>query len=560
MKKILLLIQFLLPIVFFGQVKISYPELVNRMIDLEYLATIPLKGEFSGNFSSYDRKSKYDSLSNTYKNWDANADGTGYVRNEDNDIVVFEKDGPGVIWRFWSALALSGKIKIYVDHDTQPIIDQPFAEFFELLDEEGVELPKSLPGRPSINLPELMSTLSRGRNRFIPIPFKKHCKIVFERDWGMYYHITYSLFPEGKYELPEFKGSFSKKDLIALAETDRILYNRGFTRKKYEKEKNLDFEIKNLSSSGIWETNFKGSGAINHFNISFDKNKYPTNERRKAMLEDLWIQMTWDGDKTPSVSVPFGMFFGTFPDFYPNRTLPVGTLSEKFYSNWYMPFSNGANFKIINKGENKHNIKISIAVVPLKETKNLLRFHAKWHKGKFIKKINNNGRDIDWPILITRGKGRYCGMTLHIQNEWEEPKDEAVNWWYGKFNTRNIWWWWGEGDEKFYVDGEKFPSTYGTGSEDYVGYAWSAEPAFALFDHGFASQPYTAIDGNGHTIVSRFHIGDNIPFQKSFTGVIEKYKADKWGDKEQNCSYCPNICLYQAVAFWYLMPGQSDIY
>ena len=47
-----------------------------------------------------------------------------------------------------------------------------------------------------------------------------------------------------------------------------------------------------------------------------------------------------------------------------------------------------------------------------------------------IEKINNNGRDIDWPILITRGKGRYCGMTLHIQNEWEEPKDEAVNWWY----------------------------------------------------------------------------------------------------------------------------------
>ena len=211
MKKILLLIQFLLPIVFFGQVKISYPELVNRMIDLEYLATIPLKGEFSGNFSSYDRKSKYDSLSNTYKNWDANADGTGYVRNENNGIVVFEKDGPGVIWRFWSALALSGKIKIYVDHDIQPIIDQPFAEFFELLDEEGVELPKSLPGLPSVNLPELMSTLSRGRNRFIPIPFKKHCKIVFERDWGMYYHITYSLFQKGNMNYQNLKVHFQRK-------------------------------------------------------------------------------------------------------------------------------------------------------------------------------------------------------------------------------------------------------------------------------------------------------------------------------------------------------------
>ena len=135
-KKISRFLIFLLPISFFGQVKFSYPELVHRMIDLENLASIPVNGEFSGNFSSYDRNSKYDSLSNRYKNWDANADGTGYVRNENDKIVVFEKDGPGVIWRFWSALALSGKIKIYVDHDTQPIIDQPFAEFFELLDEE----------------------------------------------------------------------------------------------------------------------------------------------------------------------------------------------------------------------------------------------------------------------------------------------------------------------------------------------------------------------------------------------------------------------------------------
>ena len=105
-------------------------------------------------------------------------------------------------------------------------------------------------------------------------------------------------------------------------------------------------------------------------------------------------------------------------------------------------------------------------------------------------------------------------------NEWEEPKKEAINWWYGKYAATNIWWWWGEGDEKFYVDGEKFPSTFGTGTEDWVGYAWSAEPAFPLFDSGFASQPFTPIDGNGHTIISRFHVSDNIPFQKSFPQLV----------------------------------------
>ena len=147
------------------------------------------------------------------------------------------------------------------------------------------------------------------------------------------------------------------------------------------------------------------------------------------------------------------------------------------------------------------NLEYEISHIKLKESADkLLRFHAKWHNGKFRSEVQTKGREIDWPLLVTKGKGRFCGATLHILNEWEEPNKEAVNWWYGKYAATNIWWWWGEGDEKFYVDGEKFPSTFGTGTEDWVGYAWSAEPAFPLFDSGFASQPFTPIDGNGHTI------------------------------------------------------------
>lgn len=58
-------------------------------------------------------------------------------------------------------------------------------------------------------------------------------------------------------------------------------------------------------------------------------------------------------------------------------------------------------------------------------------------------------------------------------------------------------WWWGEGDEKFFVDGERFPSTFGTGSEDYIGYAWAAEPPFARFDSAYACMNAMPLDGNG---------------------------------------------------------------
>jgi len=62
------------------------------------------------------------------------------------------------------------------------------------------------------------------------------------------------------------------------------------------------------------------------------------------MLENLWIKITWDNDSRPSVMVPIGMFFCTYPDIYPYRAYPVGAIPGYFYPNWYMPFSEKATF------------------------------------------------------------------------------------------------------------------------------------------------------------------------------------------------------------------------
>jgi hypothetical protein len=104
--------------------------------------------------------------------------------------------------------------------------------------------------------------------------------------------------------------------------------------------------------------------------------------------------------------------------------------------------------------------------------------------------------------------------------------------------------WWGEGDEKFFVDGEKFPSTFGTGSEDYFGYAWSSDQ---LFFHPLHNQTIT--EGNkGHISDNRWQIADSIPFQKSFDGYIEKYFPN---DKPT---------LYSSVVYWYLSANGQDPY
>lgn len=517
----------------------TYSDLVQRAYDLEYLATPPPPGEKSGTFTSYDRKARYDSATDRYMDWDANADGTGFIREENGGQVVFDKEGPGVIWRIWSALAKEGHVKIYLDNSDTPMIDRPFRALFENFDNSI----------PPMNFTSFVMTLSRGRNRFLPIPYNKHCKIVFEKGWGEYYHITYSTMPVGTV-LPTFTGVYSKEDGFTLAEADRFLYNRGNTRKIYagEKTENVAVAIKAKSTAPVKV--LTGNRSITHFKISLD-DSYATNAaKRMDLLKNLWINIRWDNDAQPSVIVPVGLFFGATPDVQPYRTYPVGSVDgQSFYSNWYMPFSEKATITMVNKGTMAHAVRWSIVHAPVKQdAKNLLRFHSEWNNGNGFDSINVKGRNIDWPILIQKGSGRYCGLMLHVLDTWEDPKEKPQTWWYGQWDKKTIDWWWGEGDEKFFVDGEKFPSSFGTGSEDYIGFAWSAEPPFALFDSPFAAEPQAPITGKGHTVVCRFQIGDNVPFQNSFEGTLEKYKGDRWGDNNQN------ICKFESVSYWYLSP------
>jgi hypothetical protein len=519
------------------QTDYSYPDLVKRMIDLEYLATPPAIGEHSGTFTSYDRHSVYDSLKGQYKNWEANDDGSGYIRKEGDNIVVFEKDGPGVIWRIWSALAKEGKIKIYLDNAKEPVIDRPFRALFENFDN----------GIPPANFTSLVSTLSRGRNRFLPIPYNKHCKIVLEKDWGAYYQITYSTLPPGT-RLPDFTGVYSREDCFALATADRYLYSRGFVRKIYDGETTDNVVSRIRGNSAALVKKIIGNRALTYFSISLDDNYVSDKEKRVDLLKNCWIEIYWDNEAKPSVQVPVGLFFGAVPDVSPYRTNPIGSVDgHSFYSNWFMPFSRNATIKLVNKGSMDHAIHWSIVHSPLKiPADNLLRFHSERNTGEKFDSIRKQGRPIDWPILIARGTGRFCGLTIHVLNTWDKPKEQPSTWWYGQWDKKTIDWWWGEGDEKFFVDGEKFPSTFGTGSEDYIGYAWSAEPPFALFDSPFAAEPNTPIDGNGNTTVSRFQLADNVPFFKSFEGVLEKYKGDRWGENGQN------VCEYESVSYYYL--------
>jgi hypothetical protein len=138
---------------------------------------------------------------------------------------------------------------------------------------------------------------------------------------------------------------------------------------------------------------------------------------------------------------------------------------------------------------------------------------------------------IDLPYAIVIGKGVFVGCAAMVMNPSGVPTAGGN--------------WWGEGDEKILVDGEKKPSTFGTGSEDYFNYSWSCPDLFA---NPYCGQPLdSGPDTAGYISNHRFQIMDAIPFDKSLAVLLEL-----WGH-----NYTPGTS-YARIAYFYARPDSID--
>ena len=491
----------------FAKENITYIDLINNLTDLEGLATLPVPGEKCAQWSSYDRRSRYDEVANQYIDWAANGDGNGIIREENGEFVFAEMEGPGVIWRIWSAKAGDGHVKIYIDGNETPVVDLPFKEYFNCQNEPFTRL-------------ALVHQTGSGLNSYIPIPYQKSCKITAEKDWGAYYHFTYATYPKGTI-LPTFKRELSLSEAKALDRANEKLLNCGDSPVNRHIGKITEQRSMRVSPGSTQRViQLKGKRAITSLKVKIDLPESPLD---RDLLRELAIRIYWDDESKPSVWAPLGDFFGTAPGENKYKSLPMGMTEDGFYCNWYMPFDSNAVIELTNDGSKEREVFLTITHAPLtRPIEELGRFHVKWHRDAFLP--DRKDRWPDWTLLTTKGRGRFCGVMLHVWN----PKGE----------------WWGEGDEKFFVDGEKFPSTFGTGSEDYFGYAWCCP---TLFSNCYHNQTIS-MENCGHISVNRWHITDNVPFIKSFEGIIEKYFGNS----------IPT--LYASIVYWYLAPGGVDPY
>ncbi|NOR75732.1 MAG: DUF2961 domain-containing protein [Draconibacterium sp.] len=267
----------------------------------------------------------------------------------------------------------------------------------------------------------------------------------------------------------------------------------------------------------------EGPGIIKHiWNTSASLNPFSA--------RSLVIRIYWDNSEKPSVEVPLGDFFGVGhgakKDF---QSLPVSVSSfgRSRTCFWEMPFKKHAKITISNELPQYGPVPFYYYVDWEKVDSvpdSVLYFHARYNQ-------QTPAKPGDHIILNTKGKGNYAGTVYSvIQKE------------HG---------WFGEGDDRFYIDGETSPSIQGTGTEDYFNDSWGFREFAGLFHGVTLSEGSLAGD---RVSVYRWHIPDPIRFKKSLTFSIE-HRGSMYDDEMNKLSSSGERADWiSSVAFWYQTP------
>lgn len=265
----------------------------------------------------------------------------------------------------------------------------------------------------------------------------------------------------------------------------------------------------------------EGPGMITHIWITIGAERW---HGRKIVL-----RMFWDGEDDPSVLVPLNDFFCMGHGLEaPMWSVPITTTADGRARNCFfqMPFNRRARIEITNEGLEPigafyYYVDYRKYDKPFDDP---LYFHARYRQEYPARKGER------YLICEARGRGHYVGTVFSV----ESCSDG----------------WWGEGDDRFFIDGETTPSLHGTGSEDYLNDAWGtwkgSSPFYGCSIH--EGQPYIYPNGTRYTSY-RFHITDPIPFRESLRFDIEHYGAGVVDGQPHG--FIERFDNVSSVAFWY---------
>jgi hypothetical protein len=266
-----------------------------------------------------------------------------------------------------------------------------------------------------------------------------------------------------------------------------------------------------------------GSGAVQHMWISGDVSL-------KGPLARFYIlRIYWDGQEQPSVECPVADFFASgWGQFAQINSLPVAVNPNRAYNCfWEMPFRKECRVTL----ENRHNDDITcyyqISYTLTEVPDDAGHFHAQFRRTNPLPY-----REVYTIVDGIRGTGHYVGTALA----------------WGVNNCG----WWGEGEIKFYIDGDAdFPTLCGTGTEDYFGgaYNWDIAGQYTTYSAPFMGmqvfRPDAAYRAQMRFSMYRWHVMDPIRFERDLRVTIQ---ALGWRDGGR---YLPLQDDIASVAYWY---------
>ncbi|MNO28759.1 hypothetical protein D3C76_186550 [compost metagenome] len=264
-----------------------------------------------------------------------------------------------------------------------------------------------------------------------------------------------------------------------------------------------------------------GPGAIQHIWLTC----FPDSWRH------LILRMYWDGESEPSVETPLGDFFcngwceRSNVNSLPVAVNPAGGMN----SYWVMPFRQKAKITVENRMGSSVVLYYQIDYTLTEVPDDAAYFHAQWRR-------SNPLRYKDVHVLLdgVRGKGHYVGTYL----AWQVNNNG----------------WWGEGEIKFYMDGDQeYPTICGTGTEDYFGGAWNFEQPkgeYASFSTAYLGlhqiiKPDGLYRSQQRFGMYRWHVMDPIRFESDLRVTIQALGWRSGG------RYLPLQDDIASVSYWY---------
>jgi len=478
-------------------VPIDVNSLLDEMVDLGSLARRARSQFRTCMVSSYDRSSKLPQPSSDMPTaWYANRDWGNYLGLQrglsgKREFVLLDADGPGSIVRIWSATP-SGDLRIYIDDAAEPALEVPMVAL--------------LSGALAPFQPPFAGITAKGANMEFPVPFRRHIKVVWDGTGG-FYQITYRRYVDPAANVTSFESAsvdVARLDLVRGQLQNPVLVQNGVSNSQ------------TLLSAASPELDIAASPSGEEIlGLQIRPSLVDSASLRGSVLS-----IRFDGKET--VRAPLGDFFGAGPGLLPHATLPLearadGLLTARFV----MPFGQSAVVHL----DPVPGLEATVTVFHQAALfdPSTYYFHAHWTaRGPMSSRPY---RDISLADL--RGAGAYVGTFLALGN------------------TSLAWW--GEGDEKVWVDDDPFPSIFGTGTEDYFGQAYCSPETY---NHPYRAQTLAAGgfgSANGLFSLLRTHILDPIPFTTSIKFNLELWH---WDEDAQ--------VTFDSLTYFYLSQDGTD--